>query len=285
MASYLELTKPRITWLILVCTGIGFWFGSAEPGMTWALWHTLLGTALLASGTAALNQWWEREADARMRRTARRPIPSGKISPRRALLFGVLLSLAGFLELWRGVNLFSALLGLFTLLSYLFLYTPLKQVSPLSTAVGAVPGAMPPVIGYAAAGGRLDWEGLALFAILFLWQFPHFDAIAWMYREDYARAGIRMLPVVQPDGEATARRMVACSLLLIPTSLVPGLLGMAGAWYVGGAVLLGAVFARAAWRVARERSTVRARQVLLTSVFYLPALFALMLADRGAAWL
>ena len=182
--------------------------------------HTILGTGLIASGTAALNQWYEREADCKMRRTAQRPLPSGKMAARKALAFGVALSVAGFLELWLGVNLLSGLIGAFTLASYLFLYTPMKQRTWWSTTVGAVPGAMPPMIGYAAAAGGITRESWVLFAILFLWQFPHFYSIAWMYKEDYARAGIRMLPVVEPDCRSTARQIVLYGMALIPVSLV-----------------------------------------------------------------
>jgi heme o synthase len=284
MKDYLALTKPRITVLILICTAIGFYFGVEAGWSTMTLMHTLLGTALIASGTAALNQWYEREADARMRRTQKRPIPAGRITANRALMFGIGLSIAGFAQLWFGANLLTGVLGAITLLSYLFLYTPLKQISPVSTTVGAFPGAMPPVIGYAAARGMLDWEAAVLFAILFVWQFPHFYAIAWMYRDDYARAGIRMLPVVKPDGESTARQIVLCSLLLIPISLLPGLLQMTGTIYLLGAVVLGLVMLYYGVRVARERTAVRARAVLLTSVLYLPALFALMVIDRPTGW-
>jgi heme o synthase len=284
MKDYLALTKPRITVLILICTAIGFYFGAEAGWSAMTLMHTLVGTALIASGTAALNQWYEREADARMRRTQNRPIPAGRITADRGLVFGIGLSIAGFAQLWLGANLLTGVLGAITLLSYLFLYTPLKQISPISTTVGAFPGAMPPVIGYAAARGLLDWEAAVLFAILFVWQFPHFYAIAWMYRDDYARAGIRMLPVVKPDGESTARQIVLCSLLLIPISLLPGLLQMTGTVYLVGAVVLGLVMLYYGVRVARERTAVRARAVLLTSVLYLPALFALMVIDRPSGW-
>src|SRR5271154_1498279 len=200
MKDYIALTKPRITWLILMSTGVGYFFG-AQRGMPgwhfWTLLHTIIGTGLIASGTAALNQWVEREADGKMRRTQARPLPSGQLDATRALVFAIAISILGFVELVFGVNLLTGLLGLFTLLSYLFIYTPLKQRSPHSTTVGAIPGAMPPLIGDAAASGTLTWEAAILYAILFLWQFPHFYAIAWMYREDYARAGIRMLPVVE----------------------------------------------------------------------------------------
>jgi protoheme IX farnesyltransferase len=240
----------------------------------------MMGTALIASGTAALNQWFEREADRKMRRTAQRPLPTGRLASGPALLFGIALSVGGFVELWWGVNLLAGLIGAFTLFSYLFLYTPLKQRTWWSTAVGAVPGAMPPVIGYAAAGGALTRESWVLFAILFLWQFPHFYSIAWMYKDDYARAGIRMLPVVEPDGRSTARQIVLFGAALIPASLLPGLLGMAGRFYLAGALLLGLGYLYSGVRVALERSLVRARGVLMASVVYLPLLYGLMLLDR-----
>ena len=289
MKNYIELTKPRITWLILMSTAIGYFFGLRGAGGWWglaksidfpAMLHTIAGTGLIASGTAALNQWYEREADAKMRRTAHRPLPSGRISAGGALLFAVALSVAGFLELWLGVNLLAGLIGAFTLASYLFLYTPLKQRTWWSTTIGAIPGAMPPLIGYAAAAGTITREAWVLGAILFLWQFPHFYAIAWMYREDYARAGIRMLPVVEPDCRSTARQIVLYGLALVPVSLAPGILGMAGRIYIVGALLLGVWFLYSGVRVALERTSVRARKVLVTSVLYLPLIYGLMLLDR-----
>jgi protoheme IX farnesyltransferase len=280
MKDYLELTKPRITWLILMSTAVGYFFGRHGGWDLLQAAHTVLGTALIASGTAALNQWYEREADRKMRRTADRPIPSGRLSADRALVFGILLSLAGFAELGFGANWLAAFCGLFTLLSYLFLYTPLKQRTPLSTLVGAFPGAMPPIIGYAAASGVLDAQAWTLFAILFLWQFPHFLAIAWMYREDYERAGIVMLPVVQPSGEGTARQIVLYSLALIPVSMAPSLLGMSGKFYLFGALALGLWYLYSGVRVAFDRTILRARSVLLVSVIYLPLIYGLMLLDR-----
>ena len=284
MKDYISLTKPRITWLILMSTGVGYFFGLRGVNLWqihwWALLHTVIGTGLIASGTAALNQWYERDADAKMRRTSHRPIPSGRLNASRALAFGIGLAIAGFVELAGFVNLLSGVLGIATLVSYLFFYTPLKQRSWLSTTVGAFPGAMPPMIGFAAASGTLTAEAWVLFAILFLWQFPHFYAIAWMYREDYARAGIRMLPVVEPDGHSTARQIVLCASLLIPVSLAPGLLGMSGKLYLLGALVLGAWFLYSGVRVASDRSILRARGVLLVSVIYLPLLYGLMLLDR-----
>jgi heme o synthase len=279
MNDYIQLTKPRITWLILMSTGVGFYFGTSA-GWTWMLLlHTIIGTGLIASGTAALNQWWERDADARMKRTQKRPLPGHRVSANGALAFGIALSIAGFLELWFGANALTAIVGLFTLTTYLFVYTPLKQRSPHSTTVGAVPGAMPPVIGYAAAAGTLDAQAAILFAILFLWQFPHFYSIAWMYREDYSRAGIKMLPVVDPSGERTARQILIYALLLIPVSLVPRYIGMTGNLYLFGALLLGITYFYSGIRVSREKTLPAARSVLLASIVYLPLLYVLMVAD------
>jgi len=289
MRDYIELTKPRITWLILMSTGIGYFYGLPAAANWWeflksipllSLLHTVIGTGLIASGTAALNQWYERDADRKMRRTAMRPLPTGKMSARNAMLFGIGLSIAGFLELWLGVNLLAAAIGGFTLGSYLFIYTPMKQRTWWSTTVGAFPGAMPPMIGFAAAAGTITPESWVLFAILFLWQFPHFYAIAWMYKEDYARAGIRMLPVVEPDGRSTARQIVMYGMALIPVSLAPSLLGMTGRLYLAGALLLGLWFLYSGVRVAIDRTALRARAVLIVSVLYLPLIYGLMLIDR-----
>src|SRR5215469_6408294 len=268
MREYIALTKPRITWLILMSTAIGYFFGLPSAGgwreflggISWlSLFHTIVGTALIASGTAALNQWYERDADRKMRRTAERPLPSGKISAGRALAFGIALSVAGFAELWLGVNWLAASIGAFTLSSYLFVYTPLKQRTWWSTTIGAVPGAMPPIIGFAAAAGTLTPQAWILGAILFLWQFPHFYAIAWMYKDDYARAGIQMLPVVEPDCRSTARQIVMYGIALIPVSLIPAALGMSGKVYLAGALLLGLWFLYTGVRVALDRTARRAR--------------------------
>jgi protoheme IX farnesyltransferase len=281
MRNYIELTKPRITWLILMSTAVGYYFGLRGVPFRWlVLIHTLVGTGLLASGTATLNEWYERDADAKMRRTRGRPIPSGRVSPRGALVFGIALSVLGFADLALAVNHVAAVWGMATLVSYLFLYTPLKQRTPHATTVGAFPGAMPPLIGYAAAAGTLSAEAWVLFGILFLWQFPHFLSIAWMYREDYARAGIVMLPVIEPDGKRTVRQILICSVLLIPASLAPGFLGMAGSVYLFGALAAGLVFAYAAVRVAFDRTASRARRLLLASVIYLPVIYGLLLINR-----
>ncbi len=276
LRPYWELTKPRITWLILASTAVGYYFGHRGELSLLLLFHTLFGTALIASGTAALNQWMERDADARMNRTKARPLPSGEISASSAFWFAVGLSVAGFAELTLAVNPLTGALGLFTLLSYLFLYTPMKRRSAHSTTVGAVPGAMPPLIGFAASAGTLTADAWVLFAILFVWQFPHFYAIAWMYREDYAKAGIQMLPVVEPDGLSTARRIFWCSVALLPVSLLPLALSMGGPLYLAAAVGLGAWFISAC---RRELTGLGARRVLLTSVAYLPVLYAVLMAD------
>lgn len=280
MKDYLALTKPRITLLILLCTAVGYWF-ACGPIFHWMiLVHALLGTALLASGTSALNQWYEADSDAKMRRTRLRPLAAGRLKRRNGLAFGLLLSGAGFADLWYGTNPLTACLGLFTLLSYLLLYTPLKQRSPACTTVGAIPGAMPPLIGYAAAGHGINTGALALFLILFVWQFPHFDAIAWMYRDDYARGGIRMLPVIEPDGKSTARRILIYSLLLIPISLTPLFLGMSGVLYAAAAIAAGLGVLYFGARLGRERSQPRARALLLATVLYLPVLLGVMVLDR-----
>ena len=290
MRSYIELTKPRITWLILMSTAVGYLFGLPGSGWIellrhldwWRLLHTTAGTGLLACGTAALNQWYERDSDAKMRRTARRPIPSRQIPARSAFWFGAGISLLGWVELAVFVNIFSAMLGFVTLAAYLLVYTPLKRKSWWCTTVGAFPGAMPPVIGFAAAHGTVTVEAAILFGILFLWQFPHFYSIAWMYREDYARAQIRMLPVIEPDGRSTARQMVVSTVALLLLSAMPTAMGMTGRLYAAAAVLLGAWLMHASARTATLRSAAAARGVLIVTVIHLPLLYAIMLLDR--AW-
>lgn len=278
--DYLELTKPSVVWLILMSTAVGFYAGAEDPISYLLLLHTLLGTALLAAGAGTLNQWIEREADGKMRRTEQRPLPAGRLQPSPALLFGVTVSLAGTLYLIWAVNLLSALLGLLTLTSYLFLYTPLKTRTPVSTLVGAFPGAMPPLIGWVAASNRIEVESLVLFAMLFLWQFPHFYAIAWMYREDYARAGILMLPVVEPDGVSTSRRVVCYAALLIPASMAPTILGIAGSHYLAGALPLSLGYLCAGLLLARRKTMTQARRLLQASIVYLPLIYILLIVDK-----
>jgi protoheme IX farnesyltransferase len=280
LAAYAELTKPRITFLIVLTAAAGF--ALASPGRVdyAALCSAMVGIALLSSGIATLNQYMERDLDALMRRTADRPLPSGKLLPWEALLFGAGLTVLAEVYLAVLVNPLSAVLGLTVIAGYLFAYTPLKTRTTLSTMVGAFPGAVPPLIGWAAARGSISIEAWVLFAILFLWQFPHFLAIAWMYREDYARAKILMLPVVEPDGRVTAQQIVVYTLLLLPVSLLPAVLGISGKVYLYGAIILGLLFLYSSVRAALSKSRQEARRLLLASVIYLPLLFILMVINR-----
>lgn len=280
VSAYVELTKPRITSLIVLTAAAGFGLGSESPPNYVRLLHAMFGIALLSSGIGTLNQFIERELDGLMRRTADRPLPSGRLLPFEALWFGVLLTATAEMYLASFVNLLSACLGLAVIAGYLFLYTPLKTRSTLSTAVGAFPGAMPPLIGWTAARGKIDVGACVLFAILFLWQFPHFLAIAWMYREDYGRAGIRMLPVVEPAGRITGQQIIAYSVMLIPVSLLPTVLGISGRFYFVIALTLGVLFLATGVRAAVSKSNRHARQLLLASVFYLPLLFGAMVLNR-----
>jgi len=280
LSAYLELTKPRITFLIVLTSAAGFGLASRSGIDYVALLSALFGIALLSSGIATLNQYAERDLDGLMRRTAGRPLPSGKIAPWEALAFGAGLTIAAEVYLLTLVNPLSALLGLTVIAGYLFGYTPLKTRSSLSTVVGAFPGAVPPLIGWTAATGTLSIEAWVLFAILFLWQFPHFLAIAWMYREDYSRAGILMLPVVEPDGRVTAQQIVLYTLMLIPVSLLPTVLGISGRIYFFGAIVLGLLFLYSSVRAAFSMSRQQAKQLLLASVLYLPLLFILMVVNK-----
>jgi protoheme IX farnesyltransferase len=280
VSAYLELTKPRITFLIVLTSAAGFGLASRGSVNYVGLTSALFGIALLSSGIATLNQYMERDLDGLMRRTAGRPLPSGKLLPWEAMAFGVGLTVAAEIYLLVFVNPLSALLGLTVIAGYLFGYTPLKTRTSLSTLVGAFPGAVPPLIGWTAARGELSIEGWVLFAILFLWQFPHFLAIAWMYREDYSRAGILMLPVVEPDGRVTAQQIVVYTLMLIPVSLLPTILGMSGKVYFYGAIILGLLFLYSSVRAAFSLSRQQARRLLLASVLYLPLLFILMVLNK-----
>jgi len=278
--DYAELTKPSVTMLILMSTAVGFYLGSARGLSILLLAHTVIGTALVAGGTAALNEFWERDVDAKMLRTRDRPLPAGRMLPWKALCFGITLSLIGVLYLaWR-TNLLASLLASLTLGSYLFLYTPMKKRTPLCTLIGAFPGAIPPLIGWVAARGEITLAAGVLYLMLFLWQFPHFLAIAWIYREDYARGGIAMLPVVEPDGESTGRQIVIFSAALIPISLLPSLLGVTGLVYLFGTLILGVAFLHFGARAAMARSTMQARRLLQASVVYLPLVYGLMLIDK-----
>src|SRR5690349_19723485 len=279
VSAYAELTKPRITLLIVMTSAAGFALGSRGPIDYFAMLSALFGIGLLSSGIATLNQYAERDLDGLMRRTANRPLPAGKLAPWEALAFGTGITVLAEAYLLVFVNPLSALLGLTVIAGYLFAYTPLKTRTSLSTLVGAFPGAVPPLIGWTAARGTLSLEGWVLFAILFLWQFPHFLAIAWMYREDYGRAGILMLPVVEPDGRVTAQQIVVYTLMLLPVSLLPTLMGMSGRVYFIGAIVLGLLFLYSSLRAAFSMSRQRARRLLLASVLYLPLLFLLMVLN------
>lgn len=280
MAAFAELTKPRITFLIVLTAAAGFALASKGAINYGALASAMVGIALLSSGIATLNQYLERDLDGLMRRTASRPLPSGKLMPWEALAFGAALTILAEFYLAVLVNPLTALLGLTVIAGYLFGYTPLKTRTSLSTLVGAFPGAAPPLIGWTAASGELSLEAWVLFAILFLWQFPHFLAIAWMYREDYARAGILMLPVVEPNGRITGQQIIVYTLMLLPVSLLPFALGLSGSVYLFGALLLGLLFLYSSIRAALSQSRHEARRLLLASVLYLPLLFALMVVNR-----
>ncbi|HXF42087.1 MAG TPA: heme o synthase [Blastocatellia bacterium] len=280
IAAFVDLTKPRITFLVVLTAAAGFCMGSASGIDYVALFNMSVGIALLSSGIATLNQYIERDLDRLMRRTESRPLPSGKLTPVEAAMFGIALSVVATAYLAVFINPLSALLGVVTLASYLFVYTPLKTKTTLSTVLGAFPGAMPPFIGWVAARGRITVDAWVLFAILFLWQFPHFLAIAWMYRDDYARAGVKMLPVVEPEGRVTGQQIISYTLLLIPVSLLPVATGLAGSVYLVGASVLGLGFLYYSARAALVRTTWQARQLLLASVLYLPVLFGLMVLNR-----
>ena len=279
-SDYLELTKPRVTLMVVITMAFGFYLG-ARGEMNWLLlFHAVIGTALVAGGTSALNQYVERDVDAKMRRTKNRPLPTGRLQPRQALAFSLAISAAGIMQLMLAVNWLTALLATLTLVSYVFLYTPLKQKSSLSTVVGAIPGALPPLGGWTAARGELSLEGWVLFAILFLWQLPHFLAIAWIYREDYRRGGFPMLTVVDPDGDSTGRQIISNCLALLPVSLLPTILGMAGRLYFIGALALSLFFLGCGVAVVRHRTNTDVKRLLHASLVYLPMLLALMALDK-----
>jgi heme o synthase len=278
--AYVVLTKPDVTFLVVLTTIAGFYLGS-RGALDWArLLHTLGGTLLVACGTSALNQYVERDMDAVMRRTASRPLPSGQLQPREVLIFGVGAIVAGAAWLALAVNGLPALVALVTSVLYLGLYTPLKTRTTLSTAVGAIPGALPPLIGWAAARGSLSLGAWVLFAILFFWQFPHFMAIAWMYREDYARAGIRMLPVVDRKGDATFRQIVMTSAILVWVSALPSVIGMAGIAYFFGALALGMILLQVGLWANRSRTNVRAKWLMHATVAHIPLLLLWLILDK-----
>ncbi|MFQ5829668.1 MAG: heme o synthase [Candidatus Methylomirabilia bacterium] len=279
--DFLALTRPRVVLMVLVTTVVGYHLGSAGATDYPRLLHTLIGTALAAAGTLTLNQFLERQVDALMERTRTRPLPDGRLQPIEALVFGVAITAAGVLHLTAAVGLLPGLVTAATIGLYLLAYTPLKLRTPLCAVVGAIPGALPPVTGWVAARGELGIEAWVLFAILFLWQLPHTLAIARLYREDYARAGIRVLPVVDREGSSTERQIVAGCLALLAAGLLPTLVGLTGTVYFFGALALGAGFLACGMAQAVSRSVPAARRLLFASLLYLPGLLALMAIDKA----
>jgi heme o synthase len=275
-----DLVKARLTTLVLMTTAVGFYVGWSGPMNFALLFNTLVATGLLASGAAALNQLLEREHDAKMRRTQDRPLPSGRLQPTTVALIGGVNSVAGLVYLALAVNLLTSVLGAVTLVSYLFIYTPLKRVTWLNTAIGAIPGGLPPLMGWTAACGELSGEGWALFAILAFWQIPHFFAIAWLYREDYAKAGFVMLPNVDADGRRTAQQTISHALALLTASLAPFAFKMAGPIYLAAALVLGTGFLWCAIQFSRQLTMTRARLLFLASILYLPLLLAALVWDK-----
>ncbi|HYG25144.1 MAG TPA: heme o synthase [Verrucomicrobiae bacterium] len=279
-AVYADLTKARLTFLVVLTTLVGFYIGFEGPVNYALMFHAVFGTAMVASGAAALNQLLEREHDAKMRRTRNRPLPSGRLQPTTVMIFGGVCGCAGLLYLALAVNLTTSVIGAISLLSYLFIYTPLKRVTWLNTAIGAIPGALPPLMGWTAARGELTTEGWVLFAILAFWQLPHFLAIAWIYREEYEKAGFKMLPVIDPEGHRTARQAVSHTLGLLPISICPFLFKLTGPIYLVGALVLGVAFLWFAVQFARQLTIARARQLFYASILYLPLLLTVMVLDK-----
>jgi heme o synthase len=280
LAVYADLFKARLTCLVLLTTLVGFYLGFRGPLDVVLMFRTLLGTALLASGAAALNQLLEREYDAKMRRTQDRPLPSGRLQPQTVLMVGCAAAVLGLVFLAQAVNLTTSLVGALSLLCYLFVYTPLKRVTWLNTLAGAVPGALPPLMGWTAARGELSSEGLALFAIQAFWQLPHFMAIAWIYRDEYARAGFQMLPAVDAEGTRTGHQAVSYTLALLVASICPFVFNLTGYFYLVGALVLGLAFVWFAIQFSRERNISRARQLFYASLVYLPLLLVVMVLDK-----
>ena len=279
-SDFLTLAKPRLNVLVLFTMLVGMFLASPEGVALPLLAHALLGTAFVAGGASALNQVWESDTDIRMHRTRMRPLPDGRLGPAEGTGFGLALSTLGLAELAFGVNLLSAGIAALTLASYLLVYTPLKRRTWLSTLVGAFPGALPPVLGWTAATGSIGPEALALFSVVFFWQMPHFLAIAWLYREDYARAGLPLLPVIEPDGRTTGRQAVLYAVVLVPASLMPALTGLGGLPYAAVAIVLGSALVWLSTGFARELSTVSARRLFLASIVYLPVLWVVLVANR-----
>lgn len=280
LLAFVELTKPRIAFMLVLTAAAGFYLGNRGTFDLLLFANAMIGIALLAFGVATLNQWLEKRTDAMMDRTANRPLPSGKVSNVEALIFGSILCIGAEAYLFFLVNPLTALLGLSVIVGYVLLYTPLKTRTSASTAIGAIPGAMPPLMGWTASANEITLGAWALFAFLFLWQFPHFLAIAWMYKDQYAKAGILMLPVVEPSGRITARQIVLFAIMMVPISLAPFFLGFAGWVFLIVGVILGAWFLVESIRTARAKTPEMARRLLLVSVLYLPVMFALMVLDK-----
>jgi protoheme IX farnesyltransferase len=279
-SAYVALTKPDVSFLVLMTTAAGYYMG-VRGAVDWLhLIQTVFATLLIAAGTATLNHYIERDSDRFMRRTAARPLPSGQLQPREALWFGVILSVAGALDLYLTAGILPSVLGILTSLSYLLAYTPLKKRTVWATAVGACPGAIPPMIGWVAATGALDRGAWLLFAILFLWQFPHFYAIAWMYREDYARAGILMLPVVDREGTRTFRQIILTAIALVGVSLLPAVLGLAGVRYFFGALVVSTALVQVCLWASSSRTNARAKWLMHATVLHIPVLLGLMVFDK-----
>jgi protoheme IX farnesyltransferase len=279
-ADFVALTKPRLNSLVLVTSVAAYYLGGGARLPLTTLVHAVLGTALVAAGASALNQVWERRTDALMRRTRLRPVPDARVHPQDATWFGIALSAVGLADLTLGVNPLTAGVAAITLASYVLVYTPLKIRTSLSTVVGAVPGALPAVIGWAAATNTLSIEGWVLFGIVFMWQMPHFLAIAWLCRDDYATAGIPLLPVIQPDGRTTAQQTILYSAALVPVSMLPTAVGLASAYYIVGAIVLDAILVVLSLEFATTRSMPAARRLFFATILYLPLLWIVLLADH-----
>src|SRR5580693_4246485 len=278
--AYVALTKPDVSFLVLITTAAGYYMGARGPVNWLHMLQTVFATMLIAAGTAALNHYIERESDRYMRRTASRPLPSGVLQPVQALVFGIVLSVAGAFALYYVAGWIAAALGVVTCVGYLFGYTPLKKRTVWATFVGAIPGAIPPMIGWAAATGKLDAGAWLLFAILFFWQFPHFHAIAWMYREDYARAGILMLPVVDKDGTRTFRQIILYAASLVAVSLLPAVMGFAGVLYFFGALVTCTGLVQVCLWAANAKTNTRAKWLMHATVMHIPILLGLMMYDK-----
>ena len=278
--AYVALTKPDVSLLVVMTTAAGYYMGERGPIGWLHMAHVVFGTTLVAAGTAALNHYVERDSDAQMRRTASRPLPSRLLEPEKALWFGIALVIAGALDLWLTAGMLASGLGIITCLGYLLGYTPLKKRTVWATFVGAFPGAIPPMIGWVAATGKLETGAWLLFAILFLWQFPHFHAISWMYREDYARAGIRMLPVVDRSGARTYRQILLAASLLVAVSLLPAVVGLAGVRYFFGALVVSTALVQVCIWAAAAKTNVRAKWLMHATVLHIPLLLGLMVYDK-----